>query len=362
MGHRLLQPEVALQETLITELGRNNDCLFAVAYINLAAVKALADTLARRLEQTRFSLRVVFRASDLCTDPAALDELLRLKRGRSGTLELRWSTTQEFHAKAYGFRATKASGSTVVLGSANLTAKALGMDSGELGVHLAVSTLADTAWTALEDFWEEGKPVTPAWLREYRKHYARKEKKAQKANAEVSTWGKKFRRRKRFLPKQNLEIQPLFVDQVEPASSEEMKLVNRALDATKKSEPLKLPDNWVLCANRAAAYAVPYGRNVIQMFWFSSNASLGVKTISVVRLVKRRRVVDPKDGSVHWILYFLPMRGARLSLRRRDRKQNLVLLARLGFDWESLGEIQGVLRRGKFRFLRAIKQLGFRTK
>ncbi len=79
-------------------------------------------------------------------------------------LELRWSCTQEFHAKGYGFRVTKTAAPTVVLGSANLTGKALGVDSGELGVQLTASTLADAAWAALEDFWEDGKPVTPAWF------------------------------------------------------------------------------------------------------------------------------------------------------------------------------------------------------
>ncbi len=359
MTHRLLQPQVPLRDTLVAELERSNVCIFAVAYINLDAVRILADALVQRLDRARFTLRVVFRASDLGTEPAALDELLRLGKGRKGMLQMRWSSVQEFHAKAYGFRATKAAPPTVVLGSANLTGKALGVDSGELGIQLAASTIADAAWAALEDFWKDGKPVTSAWLKEYRRRYERKEKKAFNANAEVSAWAQKFRRRRRFVPKQNLEIQPLFVDQAEPASAEETALVDRALERRQSESPV---GDWYLCASRAEAFAIPRDKNVIQVFWYSTNASLGVKSISVLQLSNRLRIVDPKDRSVYWLVYFSPMRGARLSLRRRDRERNQERLKRHGYDWESFGKVRGYVGRGKVRFLKAIAQLGFRTK
>jgi|JI10StandDraft_1071094.scaffolds.fasta_scaffold09712_9 hypothetical protein len=71
-----------------------------------------------------------------------------------------------------GFRTTPAAPPRVLIGSANLLSRAVGPDSGELGVWVDGGDAAAEAWNALEAFWSEGDRITPAWLSAYEKQHA----------------------------------------------------------------------------------------------------------------------------------------------------------------------------------------------
>src|SRR5436853_312460 len=137
--------DVALSGFLSSLLAKNLDCLFGVAYVDKAGLELLTDEIRWRMNKARFRLRLIFQSEDLVTEPAALEELREIGNRGQGSIELRYAL-RGFHAKAYGFRRGAHNAPTVLIGSANLTRKAIGVNSGELGVQLAESALAKEAW------------------------------------------------------------------------------------------------------------------------------------------------------------------------------------------------------------------------
>ena len=177
MPTHILGPEDVVGNWLVELLKRNADCLWAVAYLKAAALKkGIEAALVARVPRERFRLRIVFQDYGFGTEPEALDLLRTIGKRRSGSIELRWSRTEAFHAKGYAFRQSAKALPQVIVGSANLTAKAIGADSGELGVRLAPTKLSADAWDVMEAFFDDAKVVTNPWLEEYRTAYAAHQK------------------------------------------------------------------------------------------------------------------------------------------------------------------------------------------
>jgi hypothetical protein len=360
MNH-LLRPEVALRDRLVAEIEQNTYCIFAVAYMDIAGVEAVAEAISRRMDGARFSVRVLFRGRDLATDPAAIERLRQLSKVGRGTLAVRWSRARKFHAKAFGFRRTRTARPTVLVGSANLLGGALATDSGELGVSLSSSGLADDAWEALEAFWEQGQDVTPGWLEEYARRYKRRQQKLKAARAEEDAWTKRFPATKRLVRRRSLAGEPLFLDHVRPISREERKMVENAIKYTTATSDVEVPDDWVKCAGQADAFATPDRRNILLLNWFSADhSSIGTREISIVRLTRRLSVQSPKGKRI-WLIHFAPMRGMRLRLRKVDRLRSERVLRRRGLSWKALWSMNsGYLRGRRKRLCAAIRDLGLK--
>lgn len=173
MSATILLPQHSLLAHLQDELREAEVCLATVAYLDAAVGDQLAAALHQRMADGRpLAFRILVRTRDYFTSPHALRTLLALTPRDGATIELRWSTHDKFHAKAFGFRTTPAAPPRVLIGSANLLSRAVGTDSGELGVWVDGGDAAAEAWNALEAFWSEGDRITPAWLGAYEKQHA----------------------------------------------------------------------------------------------------------------------------------------------------------------------------------------------
>src|SRR3569623_1794874 len=360
----LVGPQLALRDVLIARLALSNDVIFAVAYLGADAIATLEHALRKRLERARFALRVVFRASDLQTEPEAIDALIALSKVGAGRVEIRWSQLKKFHAKGYGVRASTKAPPSVIVGSANLTSGAIAVDSGELGVELSNSGLAEQAWDTLESFWSSARPVTPAWLKKYRRAYDRRKKKEQAALAEARRWARRMPSIRRTLALPALHKEALFIEQVYPPTSEEMDLVNRARDDAKSSAEIEFSSDWVWCERRDVALQISLDRNLLKLEWFSDDDhTLGVRHMTIARLTRRPiRVVDPQSGTPFWLLFYTPVRGTRVVLRRRDSDRNEARLKKHGLSWRSLANMGGYVRGRRPALLKALRSLGMRLK
>ncbi|HTR55013.1 MAG TPA: hypothetical protein VMJ10_30215 [Kofleriaceae bacterium] len=358
MTHRLLVPEAPLSATLLAELERNNDCLFAVAYLSLDGVAVMADAIGKRLNRSRFALRVVCRADDLVTDPAALEKLLELGRRRRGRLQVRWHRDAGFHAKVFAFRASKGAQPTVFVGSANVSGKALGIESGELGVGLARSALSMAAWDAAEAFWEAGDTVTAASLAAYRSAYERRRAKLRAADKEVTQWRKRFRiRRRQSVITRTIAGDSLFIEHGGPLPKEEWQKVDAARVDAKRLYDIEAPAGWYVYEERRDALAVPKTRDIIHVHWRSrDDPSRGASCIRIVRLDRRIEIPNPEGGK-YWLLYFRTIRGARASWPASLHAKATRVLERLGLAWRSLERMSGYLRGRRRSLLLALQRL-----
>jgi HKD family nuclease len=351
MSARLVRPEMALRDLLLARLEASDDCLFAVAYIDRPAVQSLRSTLAERLKRRKFALRVLFRASDLRTDPAALDEILDLGAAGDGTVALRYSLHPKFHAKAYGFRRSKTGPCSVVIGSANLLKGAISTDSGELGVLLENSSSAEEAWGVLDDFWTEGRRVTGAWLKAYRSKHAEAARKAAAAARTTEGWAKSFRRQRRSFPLPDLETEPFHVVSTEPRGAAMHQKVSRAAAAARANE-IEIPDGYYTWDEEPLP---PRDTNLLELF----ETGKGLRRVRLVRLGKVVRVVDPYTKERIRLVGMVQARGGRLELRAANHLRNESKLARRGLSWADLEGLSGQPRGRRPRLLAALYALGW---
>jgi HKD family nuclease len=350
MSAHLVRPELALRDLLKAMLGRSNEILFAVAYIDHAGVSAIRDVLAERLGRKRFRLRILFRATDLRTEPAALDELLQLATDVPGTLAIRYSRHPKFHAKAFGFRRLRASRPAVILGSANMLQGALSTDSGELGVLLDQSSVADEAWDVMEDFWTDGQPVRSKWLAAYRKRHDDARRKSEAANRAIRKWAKSIRRRRRSFQLPDLARERFYVVQTEPRDAGTNVKAKRAAKAAESCD-VEIPEGYYTWHEKPG---LPSDTNLLELF---ENRN-GLRFVRLVRLGKVVRVVDPKSKDRLWLVGLIPARRGRLELRPRDAVKNERKLAKLGFAWRDL-VATGYPRGRKARLIAALHALGW---
>lgn len=350
MSTRLARPELALRDLLNAKLAQSTECIFAVAYIDRLGVAAVRDVLEERLRKKSFRLRVLFRATDVRAEPAALEDLLRLAAGARGVLEVRYSRHPKFHAKAFGFRRSRAARPSVILGSANLLDAALSVDSGELGVLLHRSAAADEAWGILEDFWGDGRPVTPAWLASYRERHEDIRQKSKAADRAIRRWAKGIKRQRRSFHLPDLVAERFYVVQTEWLDADTQAKAERAVKEAEASE-IEVPDGYYTWRERPD---LPADANILEVFWSGKDARL----VRLVRLQKVVRVVDPKSEKRLWLVGFMAVRRGRLNLRLRDAVRNERRLARHGLSWRDL-DASGYVRGRRKRLVAALHVLGW---
>ncbi len=315
MSVKVVPPAIGAGAWLRAAIEQNLECLFTVAYLSDSGVETIEAALRKRVEKSRFSLRVLFQDDDLVTDPDALARLLRCARGRPGSVALRCAADPNFHAKAFGFkRSRSAPTASVIFGSANLTNKAVGLDSGELGVFVPPSKLALELWATMEEFWAAGEEVDGPWLKAYRRAYDKKRSAMEAAEKVRRGWNKRKRRgaTKRAGP----GPLPLWIEHVAPVSEEDNKAARRGRNVTMK-DGIDVPEDFVIYEDRSA-FRVPTGEDVLEMFWRSEKAADGLAAIRVIHTRRPVGVTDPRSKRKFWLLPRSVVRAAGVTLRKKD--------------------------------------------
>lgn len=355
---RLLPPQAALRTRLLTDLERHDECLFAVAYLKNDGVEAIAEVVERRLESPSFSLRIVCCASDFITDPSALRRLLDMSRRRRGSLKLRWHKEEGFHAKAYGFKRSRRADPTVLIGSANLSGKALGADSGELGVAAIGTAMAPHAWTAMERFWDDAEDVTPSRLKTYEEAYTRYRSKARAANSEVNRWRERFRRRRSTAITRSASSSSIFIEHGSSMSTEKWEHMERVLQHAERTHDMEIAKGWYVYDVRKEVEALPIHTNIVHVHWNSdTDAKLGASQIRIVRFDGSIPVPDPNTGKTLWLVYFKAVRGTVVRWSASSHQRVSAILAKHGLTWRSLNNMSGYLRGRRRVILTLLKDL-----
>jgi len=356
--HRICGPETPVLESLIFELRRSTDCLFTVAYLDEAVLSKIEYEIEEQLKRPRFRLRILFRASDAFVDPEAIERLRQLGLRRAGRLEVQYSSTRKFHAKAFGFKMTKSAGPTVILGSANLTGAAMDFDSGELGVQLAPGPVANGAWSAMERFWSEGRAVTPQWLRTYERAYKRIRRGRKPADQDCEKWKKRFKGpRQSPTGKHDFGAESLFIEHVKPLSDDERAEVEEALKK-RGVEDLQTPDRWTCYEYRKDARAVPRQSNILIFQWRTTNVADGLEEVSISRLQEGPIPLRTRSGERLWLLYFAHIRGRRVRLLKKDHARHTRALKTSGLSWTMLERTPQIPRGRKASLLEFVRRLG----
>lgn len=366
MSHRphvktqILGPEDEIQQWLEALLEGNLDCVFAVAYITAKVVTALTPVITRRLSRQRFRLRVVFQDQGFRTDPEAIESLLQLSKVGSGSVEIRWSKSPEFHAKGYSFRHSSTKDPTVILGSANLTGKATGSDSGELGVCLGPSKLSAEADMVIRGFFEDGKRVERSWLDEYTEAFRRHRAASGAARKLEGKWKPVRSKRQASSPNRNLSDEPLYVTNVYRFEKEEIAARDRAIKALEE-ETGETPRSYIMVWSKAELRDFPLNKNILVLFWRDSDSpDAGLIRVRVMRLRRPpRKSRDPRTGKPVWFIDTVTCRGTLASRSKSQLKADTAALARLdvGWKWLSAAGEAGRSGRRKQKLLAFLKRL-----
>ena len=177
---RVILPDESLFGQVKRSLAGAQNCLFAVAYVSNRAAGILEESIRDALKKPDFRLDIVFRYDDYWTEPTALSRLYRLADRARGRLTLWAARDRKFHAKFFGFRTQAKSLPSAIIGSANMTEKAMSIASGELGVFLPPARDVESAWQAMLKY--RGKPIREKWIKRYRSRH----KKVRKARAGIN--------------------------------------------------------------------------------------------------------------------------------------------------------------------------------
>lgn len=152
---------------------------FSVAFINnegLATIKLSLERLARQ----NIKGRILTTNYLNFTQPSALKELLCFPN-----IEVRVYTKGGFHPKGYIFR--QSNYTSIIIGSANLTASALSLNQ-EWSIRLLSLTDGQIVYSVQEKFenvWKDAKQVDEKWLENYSKIYNFKKVKLNLVNKEL---------------------------------------------------------------------------------------------------------------------------------------------------------------------------------
>ena len=170
--------EEKVVQTLLGQLEQCDEFYFSVAFITLHGLALLKDALLAFRDRP---VKGHILASQYLnfTEPRALRELLKLEKELCppSTLEIRIVTEDHgFHAKGYLFHMPESNRDenyTMILGSSNLTAKAL-TENQEWNVFFTSTKDGAIIKQMRQEFdaiWDEAEIVTPAWIDAYEKIY-----------------------------------------------------------------------------------------------------------------------------------------------------------------------------------------------
>ncbi len=161
----LNQDGTTVEHAIVEELKRCDEFTFSVAFISPGAIAQLKQ----HLLDYRGSGRII--TSDFLgfNSPRAFAELLNLKRLRG--IDVRRHTAEGFHPKGYIFG--KQRGVTAMIGSSNLTGRALSQNH-EWNLKVSAASGSDLA-TQLDRLIEEqmscSEPLTQEWIDDYAATY-----------------------------------------------------------------------------------------------------------------------------------------------------------------------------------------------
>jgi HKD family nuclease len=357
MSVEVVPHALGIEGWLHTAIERNLDCLFTVAYLSDAGVKAIEAAIRERMQRPRFSLRVLFQDDDLVTEPDALDRLRRCARGSAGTITLKYAADPNFHAKAFGFRSSRSARSaSVIVGSANLTNKAIGIDSGELDVSVSPSKVGSELWATMVEFWNEGEEIDGPWLKAYRRAYERKKAALEAAEKVRRGWSR--RKRRGETERAVSATQPLWIEHVAPEKPEVFRAARRGRDAALKNG-IEIPGEFVIYRDRRSASEVPTRQDVLEIRWRSDDADDGLSSMRVIHSPGAVRVTDPRSKLKFWMVPRKAIRGSTLTVRKKDGALIKRLLAQSGRTLRWLDESYGKPRAQRwaivFALLRALR-------
>jgi len=154
--------------TLLQELGDCKEFRFSVAFATKGGVATIINTL-KELEEKKISGKILVSQYQNFTEPEALRTLLRFTN-----IELRIAVEGNFHAKGYLFRKTK--GYSLIIGSSNLTDRALCANK-EWNLKVSAtenSALINIIHSEFKREFDSARPVDLNFIEAYETIYASK--------------------------------------------------------------------------------------------------------------------------------------------------------------------------------------------
>jgi HKD family nuclease len=345
--NHVIYPADALSSWIADGLRRRRDILFTVAYWDVPGVEAVLDALKKRLERPRARVRILFQDHAFLTEPEAIRRVLGIRRGRAGTLELRYAgkALRRFHSKAYGFRGAQRT--EVLLGSSNATGKALGPDSGEMNVYLS-GRIAEAAWSVMDHYWSEGQEVNRAWLKRYARAHARYQELAAAANALVERWRGPSKPRLRYRPWNGR----VTVEHTYPFSKDEERRHRSRLKAA-KDEGVEVPAKYIAMTGRNDAFEIARAGEVLDVFWRApGDVDRGLHSMGFIRVGGVQRVGNARLGT-RWLVGYSDVRGTRIRLQRRHARRVEAVLRRHGYSYGTFAGVSGRIR-GRKELMKAV--------
>lgn len=329
MGIATIPSEQSLTSILQADLDNARSALWCVAYVDRDAVEILKPKLERLLRSKSRSLRILVKTDDFRTDPDALVTLLDLKKSSPGLLQLSYCNQTAFHAKFYGFKTKRFV--VAIVGSANLSRKALGPDSGELGVRLTGSEHAATTWDAAERLWRNGIEITPRWLTSYRSRVEELRKKEKAAARLRAKWIP--RNRSLSLPPPT-EKEPIWLTTTTDMTDTQSKEYQSALKAAYRNDEVDADFNggtayW----GRHNKPPIPADALTVSLDFSRKNT---LRQIRLIRPLAPVLIQEPKRGRWIWILPSSTIRGSTQRFGINDAKRVDGVLRRHGLNRHTL--------------------------
>lgn len=345
MTTELIGPLEPLKDRLIEGIRTSTQCLWCVAYVDAAAVNCITATLQDRLRRSStFSFRLLFQDYGFRTEPAALASLVTTFKecGRQQSLRVKWANSRRFHAKAYGFK--KGAREHVILGSGNLTSKAInGLGSGELMVRLS-NIPGSGAWDELEAFWDEGTLATTRWLSNYQAAHKRNLKLQRSAKKDALSWKKVDRAAIPRNPTSDPWKMRVYVQHVFPLDKATRELINKQAAHSEKVHDIEFPVGCVAYSKRKEAYALPKGSPILEFFWRSEeDAHMGLRSIMIKTIKRIVPIGNPKLGR-HWLVCSQVYRGEKRIFNKKTQAKIESLLNKNKLAWEDLRTVNSYLR------------------
>lgn len=172
--------------TLVKELNNCDTFMFSVAFITMSGLMPILETL-KSLEEKNIKGKILTTDYLNFSEPRALKKLLEFKN-----LEIRIFTKENFHTKGYIFK--KKDNYTIIVGSSNLTQKALTSNK-EWNLKITSLENGELVYDTLNEFetmWDNADILDKDWILEYELIYKeqksiRKIQKSKKINIKKLT-------------------------------------------------------------------------------------------------------------------------------------------------------------------------------
>ncbi|MFZ1323476.1 MAG: DUF3427 domain-containing protein, partial [Ignavibacteria bacterium] len=154
--------------TIEHELRKCNEFWFSVAFATAEGVASIINTL-QELDQKNIKGRILVSQYLNFTEPEALRKLLQFKN-----IDLKISTSNNFHSKGYLFRQTDFH--NLIIGSSNLTANALSINT-EWNLKISAITNSSIIFNSINEFkseFEKAITVDNEFISNYEKIYSKR--------------------------------------------------------------------------------------------------------------------------------------------------------------------------------------------